>query len=377
MSKGENLLAVGYFSMGLALPCPLDGNAKIFYNNGMTLRPLFCLFCLLFLSLPCFAQETIFNHPDKDTGVLVLENRADPWIVKNGDRYIWCFTDRDLGITLYDTDSPMKQGTRHQIWQAPATGPYSKQVWAPELHRFGGHWGDYWYVYFAASDGRNENHLTYVLKSKTADPFGEYELTGPIDAAGRGGDDGDGTWAIDMTVLEHNGKLYAIWSGWKTKEDIQHQFIAPMSDPTTISGPRVMICQNDDYLWERTEERLGSRGLHEGSQVLKRGNRTFVTYSCGASWLPTYKIGLLELVGDDPLNPEHWKKHPEPVFRSENSPIGRQFGVGHASFLLDGPEPLIIYHTKRTTQPGWLRDVYIKTFRFDENDFPVFGAVGK
>jgi len=310
-----------------------------------------------------------------ETGKLVLLGRADPWIIKDeeGDRYIWCFTDRDRGILLFETDSPMKLGTRHLIWRAPETGPYSREVWAPELHRF----GDHWYVYFAASDGRNETHLTYLLKSKTADPFGEYDLLGPVDTFGRGGENGDGTWAIDMTVLEHKGKLYAIWSGWKTKEDIQYQYIAPMSDPATISGPRVMICRNDDYLWERTEERLDSRGLHEAAQVLKRGNRTFVTYSTGASWLPTYKIGLLELIGDDPLNPEHWKKHPEPVFQSANSPAGRQFGVGHACFLLDVPEPLIIYHTKRSTRPGWVRDVYIKKFHFDENDFPVFGTVGK
>jgi len=325
---------------------------------------LYPLAALLLLSFPCPAEE------EKPTDILVLENRADPWIIKDGDRYIWCFTDRDLGIALYETDTPFKLGTRHLIWRAPETGPYSRQVWAPELHRF----DDRWYVYFAASDGDNATHRAYVLKSKTENPFGEYELIGPLPTCGTGAEGDDGCWAIDMTVLEHNGKLYAVWSGWKTKEDIQYQYIAPMSDPATISGPRVLMCRNDDYLWERTEETLESRGLHEAAQVLKRGNRTFVTYSAGASWLPTYKIGILELVGDDPLNPQHWKKHPEPVFTSSNTPGSRAFGVGHASFLLDEPEPLVIYHTKRSTRPGWERDVYIRKFHFDENDFPVFGV---
>jgi GH43 family beta-xylosidase len=304
------------------------------------------------------------------TDQLVFEGRADPWIIKDGNRYIWCFTDNDRGINLFETDSPRQLGTKHEIWKAPETGPYSKEVWAPELHRF----EDRWYVYFAASDGNNETHRTYVLMSKTEDPFGEYDLIGPLPTCGTGNEGDDGCWAIDMTVLEHKGKLYAIWSGWKTKEDIQYQYIAPMSDPATISGPRVMMCRNDDYLWERTEETPESRGLHEGAQILKRGNRTFVIYSCGASWLPTYKLGLLELVGDDPLNPEHWKKHPEPVFQAANTPGGRAFGVGHACFLLDEPEPLIIYHTKRYSRPGWNRDVYIRTFQFDENDFPIFGV---
>ena len=328
---------------------------------------------------------------EKEAELLILEDRADPWIIRDGDRYLWCFTENDLGVALYATDSPMRLGTKHLIWQAPATGPFSQQVWAPELHRF----GNRWYVYFAASDGNNATHLAYVLKSRTDDPLGEYELIGPLDTRGRGGgdfvapasvpvsaaldtrgrgsdDDGESAWAIDMTVLEHHGKLYAIWSGWKTHEDIQYLYIAPMSDPATISGPRVLMCRNDDYLWERTEEREDAKGLNEAPQVLKRGKRTFVSYSCAASWLQTYKIGLLELVGDDPLNPAHWRKHPQPMLQSANVPGGRHFGVGHGSFLLDGPEPMILYHTKRSIRPGWLRDVYIRTFRFDENDFPVF-----
>jgi len=308
------------------------------------------------------------SRPPQNTEPPILLNRADPWIVKDGDRYLWCFTENDRGIALYETDSPQKQGAKHLIWKAPDSGPLSQEVWAPELHRF----DDRWYIYFAASDGNNATHLTYILKSQTADPLGKYDLLGPVDTLGRGGNDGDGTWAIDMTILEHKDKMYAMWSGWKTKEDIQYLYIAPMSDPARISGPRVMVCRNDDYLWERIEEREGTRGLNEAPQVLKYGDRTFVIYSCAASWLQTYKLGLLELIGDDPLNPAHWKKHPEPVFRGENSPSGRKFGVGHACFLLDEPEPLVIYHSKQSRRPGWERDIYIQKFRFDENGFPVF-----
>src|SRR5690606_13922900 len=110
---------------------------------------------------------------------------------------------------------------------------------------------------------------------------------------------------------------------------------------------------------------------HEAPQVLVHGGRTFLTYSCGASWLPTYKIGLLELVGDDPLDPDAWQKHPEPVFRS--TPL--TYGVGHASFTTspDRREHWIVYHAKRDREPGWRRAVFVQPFGFTADGFPVFG----
>ena len=65
-----------------------------------------------------------------------------------------------------------------------------------------------------ASDGKNANHLAYVLRSRDEDPLGPYTVHGPLAT----GDGETGTspniWAIDMTVLEHGGIRYAIWSGW-------------------------------------------------------------------------------------------------------------------------------------------------------------------
>jgi GH43 family beta-xylosidase len=68
------------------------------------------------------------------------------------------------------------------------------------------------------------------------------------------------------------------------------------------------MCANDDYIWERVGEKPENRGLHEAPQVLQRGGRTFVVYSCSSSWQITYKLALLELrPGGDPLNPANWK----------------------------------------------------------------------
>ncbi|WP_353567356.1 family 43 glycosylhydrolase [Haloferula sargassicola] len=313
----------------------------------------------LFAALPALAAET-FTNP--------IGEGADPWLTRQGDQYAWCQAPGNRQVSLWLTDSPTSLGTEHVIWHAPEKGPYSREVWAPEAHFIDGHW----YIYFAADDGNNANHLAYVLESKTSDPLSEYELHGPF-ATGEGEDGkSPNLWAIDMTVFEHAGKLYAIWSGWDAPgTDQQYLYIAPMKSPTELSGPRVLLCDNDDYLWERTEEREGSRGLNEGPQLLEHEGRTFLTYSCGASWDTTYKLGMLELTGKDPLDPASWKKFPEPVFKStENT-----YGVGHGSFVKspDGKQWWHAFHAKRSRQHGWQRAIFVQPFSFGNDGLPDFG----
>lgn len=296
---------------------------------------------------------------------------ADPWVVRdpNSDRYLWCQSEGNRGISIWVSSRLTSLGVRHVVWRAPRTGPTSREVWAPELHHLDGRW----YIYFAASDGRNENHLTYVLESEGEDPLGPYTLHGPM-ATGDGPDGlSPNIWSIDMTVLEHKGKRYALWSGWDAPgTDQQFLYIAPMASPTKLGGPRVLICKNDEYLWERTEERLESRGLHEAPQIVPSKNRVLVTYSTAASWLPTYKLGLLELVESDPLDPASWKKHPEPVF----CPTDETYGVGHSCFVqsLDGSEWWHVYHAKQDREGGWRRALYAQPFAFDEQGWPQLGT---
>jgi GH43 family beta-xylosidase len=303
-----------------------------------------------------------------DTFTNPINEGADPWVVHHDGHYIWCKAEANQGISLWVSDRLHSFGEKHRIWTAPDEGPYSRQVWAPELHMLDGRW----HVYFAASDGRNETHLTYVLRSETGDVLGDYQLHGPL-ATGDGPDRlTPNVWAIDMTVLEVGGNRYAVWSGWdEPGSDRQFLYIAAMKSPLELAGPRVRICANDDFLWERTEEREDSRGLHEGPQVLQHGGRTFLIYSCGASWLPTYKYGMLELTGDDPMDPASWHKFENPVFQSTS----RTYGVGHGCFVKspDGSEHWHIYHVKQDREPGWRRSIFVQPFTFTDEGLPDFG----
>lgn len=321
------------------------------------------MFRPLLLSLICAisAPAAEFINP--------IAEGADPWVTKHGDQYIWCASEGNQGVSLWISDRLTSLGTRHKVWTAPADGPFSKEVWAPEIHLLDGKWN----IYVAASDGNNANHLAYVLQSRDEDPLSPYTVHGPLPT----GDGADGkspnVWAIDMTVLELGEKRYALWSGWDAPgTDQQFLYIAPMKSPTELAGPRVLLAKNDSYLWERTEEKIDSRGLAEGPQIIQHGGRTFVTYSTAASWLPTYKLGMLELTGEDPMNPDDWTKHPEPVFKS----TGETYGVGHSCFVKspDDSEWWHVFHAKRDRSAGWRRAVFIQPFTFDNAGLPDFGT---
>ena len=320
---------------------------------------------------PQWEPEERVGSLNRNEFVNPIGEGADPWVVRdpNQPRYLWCMSEGNRGIAIHESDSVASMGKKTVVWRAPETGPYSREVWAPELHFVQGRWR----IYFAASDGQNKNHLAYVLTAKTDDPLGEYELSGPF-ATGEGEDGmSPNLWAIDMTVFENRGQLYAVWSGWDEAEsDRQYLYIAPMESPTKLSGRRVLLCANDDYLWERVEPMDSKRGLHEAPQVFKAKKRTSIVYSCGASWLPTYKLGLLELIGDDPLKPESWKKRPQPVFASSAS----TYGVGHSCFVqsLDDAQWWHVFHAKRDRDPGWRRSVYAQPMKVGRRGFPLFDS---
>ncbi len=294
----------------------------------------------------------------------ILEG-ADPWVIRYEEEYLWCFADGNRGVALHRGPHLHAPGVKQVVWTAPATGPVSQEVWAPELHHVGGRW----HIYFAASDGDNRNHRAYVLVGHPEDPFGPYDVQGPLYTGDDPGLKDANRWAIDFTVHEYEGQLYAFWSGWESDDDVQNLYAAPMADPLTVSGPRVRIAENDDFDWERVEP--GGRGLNEAPQAVSHEGRLHLFFSASASWLPNYCIGRMELRGDNPLDPSSWVKHPAPLLASSvDMP-----GVGHASVVRspDGSQHWLAYHAKLNAEPGWARVVAIQPFSWHRGR-PVAGA---
>jgi GH43 family beta-xylosidase len=293
---------------------------------------------------------------------------ADPWMVKVDGDYYYCFSANN-SIHVSKSKTMTRRGETHTIWKAPETGWNRSCVWAPEIHFIGGRW----YVYYAAGESGPPfiYQRTGVLRSATADVFSPYEDMGMLFTGDDSATPGSNIWAIDMTVLQHHEKLYAVWSGWKKQMDTdktsQHLFIQEMENPFTLKGKRVLLSSPKES-WETG----GPLNLNEGPQILKNGKAVFIVYSCRESWLKEYRQGMLQLKnpGGDLLNPENWKKT-GPVFQGNKS----VYGVGHCSFVKspDDSEDWIIYHSKKDTIPGWERDVRMQPFHWNADGTPNFG----
>lgn len=330
-------------------------------NISRPLMYLFSLCFIIFLSCNEFSKEKTFSNPIRDG--------ADPWVFKKGDDYYYC-TSSGGGIAISKSSKLTEQGIFQKVWDAPDQGWNSANIWAPEIHYISGHW----YIYYTAGEkpgGPFIHQKSGVLKSYGNDPFGPYEDKGMLYTGDDITDPESVKWAIDLTPFEHEGELYAIWSGWEdnreTDRTAQHLYIAKMSDPATISSNRVKISSPEES-WETG----GELDLNEGPQVLKRNNLTFIIYSTRESWLKEYRMGQLKLkeASVDPLLSENWVKT-GPVFMGNET----VYGVGHCSFTTspDGTEYWILYHSKKGTEPGWDRDIRLQPFQWRDDGSPDFG----
>ncbi len=296
----------------------------------------------------------------------ITESGADPFVVRFEDGYYYVYSaDGGVFVSRADNIHHLRQDGKC-IFRPEEGKPYSRELWAPEIHFIDGDW----YCYVAADDGVNANHHMYVLKSTDGRPDGVYAMVGMLD-------DGSGCWAIDGTVMPCGGKLYFVWSGWESRENThQNLYIAPMKSPTELAGARVLISR-PEYDWEKRGSGPTKSGkclptVNEGPQILEKDGTVHVIYSAAGSWCRHYCLGMLTLRGGDPLNPADWVKCKEPVFAESEG----THGPGHCSFVKakDGKTDFIIYHARRDAKGGWVgRGMRAQPFTWD-GDVPVFGA---
>lgn len=304
------------------------------------------------------AVDCVFSNP-------IVAQGQDPSVVfHDGFFYLVQSTAGQLTVAKSATLTGLGQAAAVPVFVPPMGQLYSYDMWAPELVILEGQW----YIYVAATSaaGANATHRMYVLQADTADPQGSWTMRGKVYDAS------SDKWAIDGTVFNYNGQLYMVWSGWPGDQGDfpQNLYIAPMSDPLTISGERHLLSEPDQP-WERSVA-----AINEGPEAFIHNGTLSIVYSADASWTPAYKLGMITLVGDNPLDTASWQKT-GPVFSGYNNASGVVYGVGHNSMPVtspDGSESWLVFHVKTVAKDGWNdRAIFAQKFTWNDDGTPSFG----
>ncbi|UYZ62096.1 glycoside hydrolase family 43 protein [Hymenobacter weizhouensis] len=302
----------------------------------------------------------------------LLPSGADPWSIHHNGYYYYTHT-TGRNITLWKTKSLSQLATAPStvVWTPPATGPNSRDIWAPELHFLNGKW----YLYYAADAGTNQTHRLWVLENSAADPTtGTWVDKGQLT-------DATNKWAIDGSVFESGGQQYLVWSGWEGdvngRQDI---YLARLKNPWTVEGPRVKI-STPVYFWERDGDLNDPQNpphvdVNEGPQVLRHAGKLYLIYSASGCWTDSYTLGMLTATeGTDLMQPGAWAKSPVPVFRQDTG--AGVYAPGHNSFFKspDGTQDWILYHANSQAGQGCgrFRSPRAQPFTWNADGTPNFG----
>ncbi len=315
-------------------------------------------------ALESAGSPVTFQNPLNTSG-------PDPWMTYyEGNYYLapttWGGASVGLTMRKAPTIAALKDAVPVQVWQ-DSTPSRSSNYWAPEFFLLDGPNGLRWYGYFTGGPSDCcDGQRIHVIESAGTDPLGPYTYKAQLK------DSNDG-WAIDTSVLQLKGSLYLLFSAFEGSDisaitNNQNIYIAPMSDPWTLAGDRVLI-SSPTYEWERQDGRV-----NEGPVALQHDGKTFIIYSASGCWGPDYKLGMLTYNGGNPSSADSWIKSSAPVFQGTS----KVFSPGHNTFFKspDGTEDWIVYHANVSVNGScdMNRTTRIQKFTWRSDGRPDFGT---
>jgi GH43 family beta-xylosidase len=314
---------------------------------------------IVFLIILCLAQNALsvvtFNNP-------IVADGADPWVIfKDGFYYYTQTTGSSVIIWKSDRLSTVGSLGSATVFTPPA--PYNQNVWAPELHYINGNW----YIYYTAGttgDPSDTSHRNFCAQADTQDPMGTYTFKGKVY------DSGHDYWSIDPTIWQKSdGSLYFAWCSRSTSanDGVSRVYIAPMSNPWTVSGARVLLT-SPGYSWEGN--------INEAPEFIQFGATVSLVYSANCACGNNYALGLLANSSGNLTSAGSWAKNATPVFASYAGPDGAVYAPGHCSFTksISLNEDWIVFHTAKYSGSGFSREVHIQKFGWNAGyNTPNFG----
>lgn len=291
---------------------------------------------------------------------IISGDHADPFVAQK-DGYYYFLSTRGGHISIAKTPamSQLNNAVDKIVWTPAPNTPYAVDIWAPELYFLDGKW----YLYFAAAErGVNDSNRMFVLENANPDPTqGVWIYKGRIfDAA-------DDQWAIDGTILTIADKRFLVWSGWDNPSEKYKQsiYIAPMSNPWTISGGRVKISAPTE-VWEKYEPASMGIGVNEAPIVLQRdaNSPVFIIFSASRYTSDNYCLAQIQLkTGGNPLVAEDWINKKQVFAKSDQNGV---YGPGHNGFFTSSKtdatgmtktEHWFVYHARNEANQPNLHEV--------------------
>ncbi|KAJ5085696.1 alpha-N-arabinofuranosidase 2 [Penicillium argentinense] len=170
-------------------------------------------------------------------------------------------------------------------------------------------------------------------------------------------------FAIDGTYIRHKDVLYHIYSCWKNFYGAwpANLCITRLSNPWNISSTlterRTISFPNEPWNKPHTDGPTG---------------QNLVLYSAARVNTPFYCLGMLDLVGDDLMEYQSWKKHRDGCFFHQNPDAG-VYGTGHASYTTspEGSESYVVYPALTTNDP----DEFYRTVRTQKMEWNEDGTL--
>ncbi len=274
----------------------------------------------------------------------------DPYVLYYNNSYYYCFSRDDKIYLSVSKELDLLYKAKEIVAYKNEAG--LKNLWAPELHII----DNKCYIYVACDDENNENHRMYVLYNNSDDPLLEYENNGIIS-------DVSNKWAIDGTILNYKNELYFVWSGCDGDIHFKQEiFIAKMNNPFEIGSKKVLL-STPEYDWEKCGgDGVNLAFVNEGPAIIRVSGKTYIIYSASGCWCENYCLGMLELVGDDVLSKDSWKKYDKPIFSNINGLIG----PGHCSFIIkDDNEGYMFFHSFNDKENLNLENVNARYIKFN------------
>lgn len=325
-------------------------------------------FVLLMLTISC--TQKVQEQPRSS---LLFKGREYPYAILVNGTYYYTMQSPDDNIILYQTNDLTTLPTckPQVIWSPDSLKLH--HFWAPEIY----HFNDAWYIYFEADDGNTDNHQLYVLENTSPNPMqGQWQMKGALHT------NDDWNFGLHPNVLDVNGELFLLWSGWP-KRRVEHEtqciYIAHLENPWTVDSERVMLSQ-PEYEWERQWiDPDGSRSaypiyVNENPQAYLSPDHRQVTvcYSASGIWTRFHILGMLTAPANaNLLDPSVWTKSPEPVVIDEDV-----YGTSNICVVpsCHGDSLYLLYEAlyAENDEDELQRSIFFKHISWDDNGHLVF-----